>query len=100
MKIWNIFKNFWDFTGEIDVDPKEELHTIENTNKISAEDKATLLKVLRDVDKKEVEHEAIIKAQYTSRLGGRLQSSISVDKPELETKAKEKQHEDQDELEI
>jgi len=99
MKIWEILKNFWELTGEVDVDPKEEINVIENATTLSSEDKEALLKVLSDVNKQEAKQEEVMKAHYTSHFGQRLHSSVEENK-HVEPEVSNQQAEKQEDLEL
>lgn len=94
MKIWDMLKDFWVRTGEIDVDPEADRNIIETSSKLSAEDRAMLLNTLHNVDKKT---EDFVRIHSASPFGEQIKTSVK----SKETKQKTvdaKEYEDELEL--
>ena len=73
MKIWNMLKDFWVRTGEIDVDPEADKNIIETSSKLSTEDRILLLQTLHSVDKKT---EDFVKVHSASPFGEQIKTSV------------------------
>lgn len=96
MKIWDMMKSFWVMTGEVDVNPEEDKNNIRNTNKLSAEDRALLMRTLQDVETKT---QNFIDVHYTSHFSEQLKAKSPVKGNEKAYKARnEKEIEKEDDL--
>jgi len=62
MKIWDIFKEFWAFTGEVDIKDNENI--IKDSNKLSETDRALLLETMKHVQSREKQNETVLNTHY------------------------------------